>query len=101
MGYRFFLSERWSLEPRLLVGASLHVYSLDDPTNIDLAGSRGDFLMSLPVTLGWNPVSHLTLGLHVAPGFSTRTREHFEGATSIWRREALRFGIGLTAGWRF
>ena len=101
VGYRFFLSERWSLEPRVLAGASLHVYSLDNPAEVDLAGSRGDFLMAFPLTLGWNPIGQLNLGLHVAPGFSTRTREHLRRGTSIWRRDALRFGFGATAGWRF
>lgn len=101
VGYRFFLSERWSLEPRVLAGASLHVYSLDNPAEVDLAGSRGDFLMAFPLTVGWNPIGQLHLGLHVAPGFSTRTREHLRRGTSIWRRDALRFGFGATAGWRF
>lgn len=101
VGYRIYLSERWSLEPRVLAGASLHVYSLDDLTAVDLAGSRGDFLMAFPFTLGWNPIGQLSLGLHVAPGFSTRTREHFRRGISIWRRDAFRLGFGATAGWRF
>lgn len=101
VGYRFALGERWALEPRLLAGVLLHVYSVEDPTAIDLAGSRLDFLMSLAVSLTWRPVGDLLVGVHLAPGFSSRTREHLRQATSLWRREALRLGFGLTLGWRF
>ena len=101
LGYRFELSERWTLEPRLLAGALLHVYSLDDPTAIDLAGGRLDFLMTLALSLVWRPAADLLVGLQVAPGFSSRTREHFRQGVSLWRREALRLGLGLTLGWRF
>lgn len=101
VGYRISLGERWRLELRALAGASLHVYSLDDPTAVDLAGSRGDFLMALPLTLGWNPVGRLQLGLHVTPGLSSRAREHRRGGVSLWRRDALRLGLGATVGWQF
>ncbi len=101
VGYRFTFNPQWSIEPRLLVGALLHVYSVEDPSAVDLAGSRLDFLLMLPVTLVWNPIGNLFVAAHVSPGFSSRTREHLRQGKSLWRREALRLGFGGSVGWRF
>ena len=101
VGYRFSLTERWAIEVRLLVGAALHVYSLDDRTAVDLAGNRADFLASVPVSVFWNPVSDLVVALKAAPGVLSRTREHIRAGKVLWRREAFRVEAAVTVGWRF
>jgi hypothetical protein len=101
IGYRVSLGKQLFLGASLRAGAALHVYSLDDPTAVDLSGSRIDFLCSAPLSLLWNPNGGLLLGLQLAPGLLSRTREHTRGGLPIWHRDAFRLEISGSAGWHF
>ncbi len=91
----------WSLRAGLelsvgaLAGAVLHTFTSPlQPTS----GTRVDLLVSLPVELTWRLAKRFFLSARVAPALSSRSRDHVEGARSLWRRGIFRAEVGASLG---
>lgn len=77
--------DRWRLEAAVLVGALLHVWSLDASNS----GIRVSPLVNVPLQLSFAVTPVVNVGLRVAPGWSG-AREHVSGDTVLWARGAVR-----------
>lgn len=77
--------DRWHLEAAVLVGALLHVWSLDASTS----GVRISPLVTVPLQVSYAVTPLVSIGLRVAPGWSG-AREHVSGDAVLWTRGALR-----------
>lgn len=77
--------DRWHLEAAVLVGALLHVWSLDASTS----GVRVSPLVTVPLQVSYAVTPLVSIGLRVAPGWSG-AREHVSGDAVLWTRGALR-----------
>ena len=77
--------DRWRLEAAVLVGALLHLWSLDTSTS----GVRVSALVNVPLQASFAVTPVVNVGLRVAPGWSG-AREHVSGDTVLWARGALR-----------
>lgn len=77
--------DRWHLEAAVLVGALLHVWSLDASTS----GVRVSPLVTVPLQVSYAVTPLVSIGLRVAPGWSG-AREHVSGDAVLWARGPLR-----------
>lgn len=77
--------DRWRLEAAVLVGALLHLWSLDASTS----GVRVSALVNVPLQASFAVTPMVNIGLRVAPGWSG-AREHVSGDTVLWARGPLR-----------
>jgi hypothetical protein len=91
----------WALRPGLelalsaLAGAVLHTFTSPlQPTS----GTRLDLLVSLPLELTWRPTKVFFLSARVAPALSSRSRDHVEGARTLWHRGIFRAEVGANLG---
>ncbi len=96
----------WALLPTLegqlgmLAGGTLHAYRSTSPWIAD-SGLRADALAVVPLALEWRPARAVVLTLWVAPGVSSRPREHLEQTTVLWSRGAARLETGVKVGVSF
>lgn len=93
--WRLALPARLRLDLGLLAGVLQHSYSLSgaDPPS----GTQWDFLGSVFVELGWQPLRNAGLAIWAAPGISEGSREHTLDGSVIWRRTAARVELGAGA----
>lgn len=77
--------DRWQLEAAVLVGALLHVWSLDASSS----GVRVSPLVNVPLQLSFAVTPLVSVGLRVAPGWSG-AREHVSGDMTLWKRGPVR-----------
>ncbi len=93
-GLVFPVGARWELGAGLNVGALLHRFAVTG-ASVQPDGVRVDFLATVPLVLQLRVVGPLTVGLRVAPGFSSRGRQHLDGEVELWQRGAFRLEGGL------
>ncbi|MBM4777738.1 MAG: hypothetical protein GQE15_08550 [Archangiaceae bacterium] len=77
--------DRWHLEAAVVLGALLHVWSLDTSTS----GVRVSPLVNVPLQVSFAVTPLVSIGLRLAPGWSG-AREHVSGDTVLWTRGPLR-----------
>ena len=77
--------DRWQLEAAVVLGALLHVWSLDASSS----GLRVSPLVNIPLQLSFAVTQLVSVGLRVAPGWSG-AREHVSGDSVLWTRGPLR-----------
>lgn len=94
--YRIPWTSTWYLGVGALFGALIHRFS--SPTTV--AGVRADFLVSLPLSVGFR-LGRWGAQLLVAPGLTEERREHFQEGTRLWSRGAVRITVAVAVEWSF
>lgn len=85
-------AQKLQLEIGLLAGLSQHIFRLvrGEPS----AGSRWDFLASVPVELVWQLNRHLGFRFWISPGITDDSRVHKLGDEVVWQRSFFRLESG-------
>ncbi len=94
--YRIPWTSTWYLEVGALFGALIHRFS--SPTTV--GGVRADFLVSLPLSVGFR-LGRWGAQLLIAPGLTEERREHFQEGTRLWSRGAVRITVAAAVEWSF
>lgn len=97
-GWAFELSDAVCFEPGVRLGGYVHSFRLADARLSQASGVRGDFLALIPLDLRVRLLDRFVLGLRVAPGFTSRGREHLVGGAKIYERGAFLLEAGLSLG---
>jgi hypothetical protein len=97
-GWAFDLSDAVSFEPGVRFGGYVHTFRLADQRLSDPSGVRGDFLALIPLDLRLRVLDRFVIGLRVAPGFTSRGREHIVSGVKIYERGAFYIEAALTLG---
>ncbi|MFT3842210.1 MAG: hypothetical protein QM723_34795 [Myxococcaceae bacterium] len=98
VGWAFELSDAVGFEPGVRVGGYVHTFRLADARLSQASGVRGDFVALIPLDLRVRLLDRFVLGLRVAPGFTSRGREHTVEGAKIYERGAFLVEAGLSLG---
>jgi hypothetical protein len=98
LGFSLLLAPRLTLDTGLRLGVFVHTFRFLELAVSEPSGVRAELLATLPLELEWRVLERLVLGLHVAPGFTTRGRAHLVSGVPVYERGAFALELGLSLG---
>jgi hypothetical protein len=93
---RWDVGRLFELVASLQGGALIHHW--DATAGAEPSGVHADVLVSAPLSFAVRLAGTITLAARLAPGFSSRSRQHLAGTNVMWERSAFRLETGVSLG---